>query len=206
MPNNIVLASANPHKATEFAALFDNWGWSVKAQDQLGVSSVAETGTSFIENALIKAKACSQQTNQPALADDSGLIVDVLEGHPGVKSARYAGDNASDEANRQLVIQQLANIDDSPPFRARFVCVLVYYRFAGDPVPVIAQGQWEGEITLSPSGDQGFGYDPIFWLSDCQCTAAQLEPGHKNRISHRAQALEQLKNKICSTREMSANY
>lgn len=196
---SIVLASANPNKAKEFKALFDSWGWSVETQDQRGVAPAPETGTSFIENALIKAKACSQQTQLPALADDSGLIVDALQGKPGVISARYAGDNASDAANRQRVIDELSHLSsNSSLFSARFVCVLVYYRFANDPVPIIAQGQWQGEITLNPRGDKGFGYDPIFWLADYQCTAAQLAPDHKNRISHRAQALAKLKNKLNS--------
>lgn len=193
MSNVWVLASSNRGKLDEFKSLLSPFDVEVIPQNQVAAPSVQETGETFVENAILKARACSSHSGYPALADDSGLIIDALQGKPGVKSARYAGENADDISNRQLVIEQLNNLPtNEQPFSARFVCVLAFMRFSQDPVPIIAQGELEGEIVLSAQGDQGFGYDPIFWLPQLQCTAAQLQPDKKNQLSHRGRALRQL--------------
>jgi XTP/dITP diphosphohydrolase len=149
------------------------------------VPDAEETGLSFVENAIIKARAAAQHTGLPAIADDSGIEVDHLNGAPGIYSARYSG--AGDEANNVLLLQELGEIPEEQR-SARFQCVLVYMRHALDPVPLICQGSWEGFILSEPRGENGFGYDPLFYLPDYQCSSAQLAPGIKNRISHRAKA------------------
>lgn len=185
----IVLASGNPGKIREIQAILKNR--TVLPQSNFAVAEAEETGTTFIENAIIKARNAAEQTGSPAIADDSGLVVDALHGAPGVTSARYAGPEASDQDNLLKLLQAMRNIP--PPLRrARFVCVIVYMEHADDPLPVIAQGIWEGQILDSPRGENGFGYDPVFWVPEHQCASAQLDPQIKNAISHRGQALNKL--------------
>lgn len=186
-----VLASSNAGKLREFQALLSNAPFDMVLKDDCGISSVEETGLTFVENAILKARFCSQSSGLSALADDSGLVIDALQGEPGVKSARYSGPNADDASNRQRVIDKLKQYPASEqPFKAHFICVLVFMNHAQDPAPIIAQGEWQGEIILQPRGQQGFGYDPIFWLPEQGCTAAELEPNDKNQLSHRAKALK----------------
>ena len=181
----VVLASGNAGKLRELAKVLAPLGVILKPQAQFNVPDVEETGFSFVENAIIKARAAAQHTGLPAIADDSGIEVDHLNGAPGIYSARYSG--AGDEANNVLLLQELGEIPEEQR-SARFQCVLVYMRHALDPVPLICQGSWEGFILSEPRGENGFGYDPLFYLPDYQCSSAQLAPGIKNRISHRAKA------------------
>lgn len=160
-------------------------------QSEFGVDDADETGLSFIENAIIKARHAAKQTNLPTIADDSGIEVDVLGGKPGIYSSRYAGDGASDEENLQLLLDNIKSYADKPVI-ARFQCVMVYMRYAEDPTPVIAQASWEGSIVSEPKGDAGFGYDPIFYVPSHDCTSAELPADVKNNISHRGQALRLL--------------
>lgn len=185
-PEKIVLATGNQGKVREFASLFADYGVDVIAQKDLGVSDVPETGTTFVENAIIKARHAAQETGLPAIADDSGLVVDALGGAPGIYSARYAGENANDSANIDKLLQELHGKSNR---KAHFFCTLVFMRHAGDPVPLVSQGKWQGEILTSPSGDGGFGYDPVFYVPSHGCSAAELEKAEKNRISHRGNAL-----------------
>lgn len=150
-----------------------------------------ETGLTFVENAIIKARNAALHCNLPALADDSGLVVDALQGAPGVISARYAGIGASDQDNLVKLLEDMDGVPDRQR-SARFVCVIVFMRHAQDPVPVIAQGVWEGRILKRPVGENGFGYDPVFWVPDKGCASAELSPEDKNAISHRGQALHRL--------------
>ncbi len=161
----------------------------VLPQSEFEVPEVAETGTTFVENAIIKARHAAKISGLPAIADDSGLEVDALNGEPGVYSARYAGANTSDQDN---IDHLLAQLGDTPNRRARFWCVLVFMRHEHDPTPVICQASWEGEITRSQAGQEGFGYDPIFYVNELGCTSAELSKQQKNAISHRGQALQQL--------------
>lgn len=187
----VVLASGNLGKARELQALLAPLCWQIDLQSHWQVQQPAEDGLTFIENALIKARAASSQTGLPSIADDSGLVVPALQGAPGIYSARYAGENASDaENNAQLLsaMQSLTGEDRA----AYFVCVLVYLRHAHDPLPIIAQGIWHGYITTEVMGDGGFGYDPLFWVPSYQCTSAQLAVDEKQRISHRGQAMAHL--------------
>lgn len=189
--SKIVLATGNQGKVKELQSLLSNQGIEVVSQNALQVPSVEETGTTFIENAIIKARHASKITGLPAIADDSGLEVDALKGAPGIYSARYAGQQGNDLANMEKLLADMQNI----PFAkrdARFHCVLVYMRHALDPCPIVCHGVWQGSITQAAYGDGGFGYDPIFWVLEHQCTAAQLAPEVKNAISHRAQALSSL--------------
>ena len=181
----VVLASGNAGKLRELANVLAPLDVILKPQAQFNVPDVEETGFSFVENAIIKARAAAQHTGLPAIADDSGIEVDHLNGAPGIYSARYSG--AGDEANNVLLLQELGEIPEEQR-SARFQCVLVYMRHALDPVPLICQGSWEGFILSKPRGENGFGYDPLFYLPDYQCSSAQLAPGIKNRISHRAKA------------------
>ncbi len=191
LPPRIVFASNNPGKVAEVAAQFSPLGSELIPQSQFNVPAVEETGRTFVENALIKARQASTVCGLPAIADDSGLEVDALHGAPGIRSARFAGADADDEANNTLLLEKLADVPDEQR-RARFQCLLVYLRHPDDPTPVICQGTWEGFIARSPRGDNGFGYDPLFYLPRFDCTAAQLPPAEKNRLSHRGQALRQL--------------
>ena len=185
-PQKIVLASGNQGKVREFTSLFADYGVDVIAQKELGVEDVPETGTTFVENAIIKARHAAKVTGLPAIADDSGLVVDALGGAPGIYSARFAGVNATDSDNIDKLLSELAGSDNR---KAHFFCTLVFMRHAGDPVPLVSQGKWEGEILKSREGDGGFGYDPVFNVPSHNCTAAQLDKAEKNRISHRGNAL-----------------
>mgnify|MGYP003673514591 FL=1 len=181
----VVLASGNAGKLRELDKVLAPLDVSLQPQAQFNVPDAEETGLSFVENAIIKARAAAQHTGLPAIADDSGIEVDHLNGAPGIYSARYSG--AGDEANNVLLLQELGEIPEEQR-SARFQCVLVYMRHALDPVPLVCQGSWEGFILSEPRGENGFGYDPLFYLPDYQCSSAQLAPGIKNRISHRAKA------------------
>ncbi len=187
----VVLASANPGKLRELAALLGPLGFELKTQAELGVASPPETGTTFLENALLKARHAARITGLPALADDSGIEVDALGGRPGVHSARYAGESASDLDN---LIKLLEELRDVPPEKrtARYQCVIVLVRTADDPQPVVATGTWEGTILSVPRGTGGFGYDPIFLPAGMNRSAAELSAEEKNAVSHRAQALRRL--------------
>lgn len=189
--NTIVLATGNPGKLREMQQVLAPLGFAVVAQSDFQVPGVAETGLSFVENAIIKARHAAQHTGLPAIADDSGLEVDALAGAPGIYSARYAGADADDAANNARLLAELAT-GNRREATARFQCVLVFMRHANDPVPIIAQGTWAGAITDIPRGSNGFGYDPLFFLPDEGCTSAELAPARKNLLSHRGQALVKL--------------
>jgi XTP/dITP diphosphohydrolase len=188
MNREIVLASDNPGKLKEIKLLLRDSGFTVVGQMSLDVVPAEETGKTFVENAILKARNASRQTGRPALADDSGLEVDALDGAPGVRSARFAGNEASDKDN---VAKLLAALGGVPGARrsARFQCLMVYLRGVDDPAPLICQGTWAGSITDQPQGDNGFGYDPIFWATEQNRTAAELDKDQKNILSHRGQAL-----------------
>jgi guanylate kinase len=183
-----VLASGNTGKLAELTAILRPLGLALIAQSALGIDSPPETGATFLDNALIKARHAARESGLPSLADDSGIEVDALEGRPGVRSARFAGEGASDADNLHKL---LAELHDVPmEFRqARYHCVIAYVRRHDDPQPIVAHGTWEGRIALAPRGSGGFGYDPIFLPANAQCTAAELDPAAKNEVSHRAQAL-----------------
>ncbi|ATH77069.1 MULTISPECIES: RdgB/HAM1 family non-canonical purine NTP pyrophosphatase [Halomonadaceae] len=187
----LVLASGNAGKLKEFNQLLAPLGLDVRAQAEFGVQDVEETGLTFVENALLKAREASRVSGLPALADDSGLEVDALQGAPGIYSARYAGEPKSDERNNQKLLAALADCAEGQR-SGRYWCVLVYLRHAEDPVPVIVQRSWEGEILAHPRGDGGFGYDPLFWLPDQGMSVAELASESKNRLSHRGRALHDL--------------
>jgi XTP/dITP diphosphohydrolase len=187
----LVLATANAGKQREFAALLGPLGLTLVLQSALGIDSVAETGTTFEANALLKARHAARCSGMPALADDSGLEVDALEGRPGVFSARYAGDAATDQDNNARLLSELADV---PPQRrgARYRCVLALVRHAEDAAPLIASGSWEGRIATAPSGSGGFGYDPLFVPEGQALTAAELPAAQKHALSHRGKALAAL--------------
>lgn len=187
----IVLASSNPGKVREINQLLSGLGRHVVSQDAYGVPDIEETGLTFVENALLKARNAARHTGLPAIADDSGIEVDALHGAPGIYSARYAGAHASDRANLEKLLDVLDDIPQ-PRRTARFRCLLVYLRHAEDPTPIICQGTWEGSILRAPRGSRGFGYDPVFYVPTHDCSSAELEPEVKNTLSHRGQALRQL--------------
>lgn len=191
----LVLASGNPGKLRELSAILDDLGYQLLPQSEFGVAEVAETGTTFVENAIIKARHAAQQTGLPSLADDSGIEVDALAGAPGVYSARFAGVGADDAANNRLLVEKLRDVPATER-SARYRAVIVLMRHAGDPAPLICEGSWEGVIQLKPAGDGGFGYDPYFYLPELGCTSAQLNATEKNRLSHRGKALAELKRKL----------
>ena len=191
----LVLASGNAGKLVELRAMLADLPLTIVPQRELGVSDVPETGTTFVENALIKARHASQITGLPALADDSGLIVDALGGAPGLYSARYAGSPTDDAANNAKLLQALDGLPDARR-GARFYAVIVLLRHADDPQPLIAEGRWEGRILDAPRGHNGFGYNPVFFDPACGLTAAEMEPALKNRISHRALALQALRGRL----------
>lgn len=190
----IIIASNNQHKIQEMASLLQSKNITVISQAQLLVPEVEETGLTFVENAILKARNACKHTNKPAIADDSGLEVDALEKRPGVYSSRYAGPQATYADNVAKLLQELRDTPQSKR-TARFQCVIVFLKSVVDPTPIICQGTWEGEITLVPAGTNGFGYDPVFWVPTHQCTAAQLSLELKNKISHRAVALQKM---MCS--------
>jgi XTP/dITP diphosphohydrolase len=189
--STIVLATSNKGKVKELSHLLAVHNIEIKPQSEFNVSEVAETGTTFVENAIIKARHAAKITGLPAIADDSGLEVDALNGEPGVYSARYAGESASDNDNTDKLLKALEKTPDDLR-TARFHCVLVYMKHENDPTPIICHGVWEGTITREKMGELGFGYDPIFWQEAQQKTSAQLPHDLKNSLSHRGQALAKL--------------
>jgi len=184
----IVLASGNAGKCREFQQVLQPAGIELVLQKSLGISDAEETGLSFVENAIIKARHAARLSAMPALADDSGLEVDALNGVPGIYSARFSGSDATDARNNQKLLELLRDIPEAQR-TARFQCVLVLMRHETDPTPIICQGSWPGRIITSPQGNNGFGYDPLFFVDELNSTSAQLAPETKNRISHRGQAL-----------------
>lgn len=193
----VVLASGNAGKLRELHALLGGLGIELVSQRELGVSDAEETGLSFVENALLKARHACAATGLPAIADDSGIEVDALNGEPGIYSARFAGVSGetrevADAANNALLLDRLAGLKGSER-SARFQCVIVYLRHAAYPNPLICQGTWEGQILESAAGANGFGYDPLFYVPTHDCASAALTPEIKNTLSHRGQALEQLR-------------
>ncbi len=191
----LVLASNNPGKLRELTALLADFDFELLPQAGFGVPDVAETGTTFVENAIIKARHAAAHTGLPALADDSGIVVDALDGAPGVYSARFAGPAASDADNNALLVQRLREVP-AEARGARYRAVIVLMRSAADPSPLICAGSWVGMIRLEPAGDGGFGYDPHFYLPELGCTSAELPAAEKNRLSHRGQALAALRARL----------
>lgn len=191
MPRRFVLASDNRGKLAEIVGMLEGTSIQVLPQSRFGIVSVEETGLTFVENAILKARAASLAADLPAIADDSGLEVDALRGAPGVRSARFAGDDASDQENNQLLLDRLKNVAAGDR-GARFWCVIVCLQHPEDPAPVVCEGVWEGAIACQPSGSGGFGYDPLFLPADAAGTAAELSSADKNRLSHRGKALRQL--------------
>ncbi len=187
----IVLASNNPGKVREIGQILAELDLEVLPQSTFDIEEVEETGLSFVENAIIKARHAAAKSGLPAIADDSGLEVDALKGAPGIYSARYAGPGASDTQNLQKLLAELEKVPQQQR-TARFQCLMVYMRHAQDPTPLICQGTWEGRITFEPRGESGFGYDPVFFVPTHHCTSAELAPEVKNALSHRGQALRQL--------------
>ncbi|MBK0002512.1 XTP/dITP diphosphatase [Erwinia sp. S43] len=187
----VVLATGNPGKVRELAHLLAEFGLDIVAQTELGVESAEETGLTFIENAILKARHAAEITGLPAIADDSGLAVDALGGAPGIYSARYAGLDASDQQNLDKLLVALENVPDGQR-QAQFHCVLVYVRHAADPTPLVFHGSWAGEIARSEAGQGGFGYDPIFYVPELGKTAAELSKDEKRAVSHRGKALNLL--------------
>ena len=190
-PRTLVLASGNAGKLRELSAMLQPLGWSVRPQSDWFEGGAVEDGLSFIENALIKARFAAQATGLPALGDDSGLVVDALDGEPGIYSSRYAGAGAGDQANNRKLLQALAGIGEDRRV-AHFYCAMALMRHPHDPAPLLASGTWHGRILEAPAGTGGFGYDPLFWVPDAGCSAAQLPDADKNRCSHRGQALAAL--------------
>lgn len=191
----LVLASGNQGKLTEFEEILKPLGFSVLAQSHFNVPDVEETGTTFVENAIIKARNAAAHSGLPTLADDSGIEVDALNGAPGVYSARFSGENASDESNNKLLVEKLSSVPEQER-TARYRAVLVYMRHELDPSPLICEGSWDGIIQLEPAGEGGFGYDPYFYLPALGCTSAQLSRTEKNRISHRGKAVKLMVEKL----------
>ncbi len=187
----LVLASNNPGKLKEFQQLLDQCGYRVLPQSDFKVADAEETGLSFVENAIIKARHASKLSDLPALADDSGLEVDALKGAPGIYSARFSGPDATDARNNQQLLEQLAEVPEEKR-SARFQCVLAFMRHPLDPTPIICQGSWEGKILQAADGNNGFGYDPLFFVPELGCSSAALSKQKKNEISHRGRAIAQL--------------
>ncbi|QJQ95597.1 MULTISPECIES: RdgB/HAM1 family non-canonical purine NTP pyrophosphatase [Halomonadaceae] len=196
----LVLASGNAGKLREFKQLLSPLGFDVSAQSDHGVLEVEETGLTFVENALLKAREACRVSGHPSLADDSGLEVDALNGQPGIHSARFAGEPKSDEANNLKLLKALAEVPEGAR-SARYWCVLVYMRHEYDPVPVIVQAHWEGEILAHPRGEGGFGYDPLFWIPERSMSVAELSAEEKNRLSHRGRAMRSLIERLQAERE-----
>lgn len=187
----IVLASSNQGKLKELQQILAPLGYHIQPQHEHNVPDADETGLTFVENAILKARNACHHTGLAAISDDSGIEVDALNGAPGIYSARYAGINANDAANNALLIEQLKK-QGNGPFSARYQCVIVYMRHATDPTPIICQGTWEGEIQFTPAGSNGFGYDPHFYVPEKKQTAAELVDEVKHAMSHRGKALTQL--------------
>ena len=199
-PTPLVLASGNAGKIREFHQLLAPLGLEVLPQSEFDVPEVEETGLTFVENALLKAREASRISGLPSLADDSGLEVDALNGAPGIYSARFAGEPKSDSRNNASLLEALAEVPEGQR-TGRYWCVLVYLRHAEDPVPLIVQQSWEGEILAHPRGEGGFGYDPLFWLPEQGMSAAELSAAEKNRLSHRGRALQSLAEALDQSRE-----
>lgn len=189
--NKLVLASGNKGKLKEFSDILAPLNIELSAQSDFNIGSVEETGTTFVENAILKARHAASISGLPALADDSGLVVHALNGEPGIYSARYAGADASDSENIDKLLAEMDDVQTAQR-RAFFFCTLVLMRHSNDPTPLIAQGKWHGTIALSPSGTEGFGYDPVFYVPELNCCAAELEKAEKNKISHRGKAVQEL--------------
>ncbi len=187
----IVLATGNTGKVREINQLLQGGAWQIVPQSEFGVPEAEETGLTFVENAILKARNAAQHTGLAAIADDSGLEVDALDGAPGIYSSRYAGPTASDQDNRNKLLADLTEVSEQER-RARFRCVMIYLRHATDATPLIVQGTWEGRVLFAARGNDGFGYDPVFYVPTHECSAAELTPDVKNRISHRGQALAKL--------------
>ena len=198
MTKRIVLASNNPGKVREINQMLAGLHLTVVPQSDFEVTEVEETGLTFVENALLKARNAARCTGLPAIADDSGLEVDALHGAPGIYSARYAGKGAGDKANLLKLLEDIKNVPDEKR-SARFQCVLVYLRHEADPTPIICQGTWEGRLLRAPVGDNGFGYDPIFFVPTHKCSSAELPAEVKNKLSHRGQALRALVSALGNT-------
>lgn len=192
MTQRLVLATGNQGKVREFSALLANLGYEVIPQTELNVVEAEETGLSFVENAILKARNAAKQTGLPALADDSGLAVNALNGQPGIYSARYAGVGSSDADNNAKLLDTLKNVPNAER-SAYFRCCIVMVRDADDPVPLIAEASWQGQILTALQGEQGFGYDPLFYVPSHHCSSAELDRDEKNQISHRALAMQKLK-------------
>jgi len=189
--NKLVLASANAGKIKELQQMLDKLGIEVIPQSTLNVPDIAETGLSFVENSLLKARNAAALTNLPAIADDSGLEVDFLHGAPGIYSARFSGEHATDASNREKLLQLMVDVPQEQR-TARYQTLIVYMRHANDPTPIICQGTWEGSIASDEKGDGGFGYDSIFQVAETNCRAAELDKDTKNRLSHRGKAMANL--------------
>ncbi|MFP1746544.1 XTP/dITP diphosphatase [Lonsdalea quercina] len=187
----VVLATGNAGKVRELADLLADFGLDIVAQTELGVDSAEETGLTFIENAILKARHAARVTGLPAIADDSGLSVDALAGAPGIYSARYAGEDADDQQNLNKLLEAMQDVPDDQR-TARFHCVLVFLMHADDPTPLVCHGSWQGTLAREPAGSGGFGYDPIFFVPDAGVTAAELTRSEKLSRSHRGKALRQL--------------
>lgn len=191
----IVLATGNLGKVREINELLAGFDFEILPQSLFKVPEAEETGLTFVENALIKARNAAQHAGLPAIADDSGLEVDALKGAPGIYSSRYAGSNATDKDNLEKLLADLGPLPEHLR-SARFQCVMVYLRHAADPTPLICQGTWEGRVLFAPRGNNGFGYDPVFYAPSHDCSSAELPPEIKNRLSHRGQALAKLVKKL----------
>lgn len=196
MPRNhqgekIVLASNNAGKVREINQLLADQQIQVVPQKEFAIGDIEETGLTFVENAILKARHAAKESGLAAIADDSGLEVDALKGAPGIYSARFAGTDCNDQDNNIKLLESLSDVPTEER-GARFQCVMVYMRHADDPTPIICQGTWEGRILKEPSGDNGFGYDPLFFVPEHNCASAELSPKVKNQLSHRGQALRKL--------------
>jgi XTP/dITP diphosphohydrolase len=189
--HSVVLASNNQGKIREINAVLQPLDLKVLAQKEFTREEAVEDGLSFVENAIKKARFAAAASGLPAIADDSGLEVDALDGAPGIYSARYAGDNASDQDNLEKLLKELQGVEEEKR-TARFQCLMVYVRHENDPVPIICQGTWEGRILSAPQGNNGFGYDPVFFVPEENCSSAELPAERKNQLSHRGRALKQL--------------
>jgi XTP/dITP diphosphohydrolase len=187
----VVLATGNAGKLKEIRDMLAGLDLEIVSQREFGIGDAEETGLTFVENAILKARHASAASGLPAIADDSGIEVDALKGAPGIYSSRYAGPNATDADNNRKLLDALVGLSDEQR-SARFQCVVVYLRHSGDPTPVICQGTWEGRILETPQGANGFGYDPLFLVPEAGCASAELPAEHKNRLSHRGQALRKL--------------
>ncbi|MTI14955.1 XTP/dITP diphosphatase [Sansalvadorimonas verongulae] len=189
--SEIVIATGNRGKLAEFQEMLAPLNMTVRPQSDFNTGNVEETGLTFVENAILKARHASRISGLPAIADDSGLEVDYLKGAPGIYSARFAGEDASDSDNIEKLLNEMKGVP-AEKRTARFQCVLVFLRHADDPTPLICQGSWDGHILEETRGDNGFGYDPAFFVPETQCASAELKPEQKNQLSHRAKALKLL--------------